>query len=203
MSCGWNRCRPERDRSRDDEVNSQCQNRPEWAGVGAGFWFQPGRSQFKLKKSSWLNGWNQACLLLVWGRNLLQQQLILNRFDTYALWERMVQSLLAKHPDRMYLLSIVFTCILNVLISRVESLPSVSALKFNGSLGMAVGTTTGQVDYFKKWSPCSNSVMAYCQCLHDLIVYRLKRVICNELFCVPVWCYLRHLLKCKINVHCE
>lgn len=35
--------------------------------------------------------------------------------------------------------------ILIVFVDRVQSLPSISALKFNGSLAMAVGTSTGQV----------------------------------------------------------
>lgn len=32
---------------------------------------------------------------------------------------------------------------------RINSLPTISALKFNGALTMAVGTSTGQVNMFK------------------------------------------------------
>lgn len=35
---------------------------------------------------------------------------------------------------------------LTVCVHRVQGLPSVSALKFDGSLAMAVGTSTGQVE---------------------------------------------------------
>ena len=37
----------------------------------------------------------------------------------------------------------------NVLPFRINSLPTISALKFNGALTMAVGTSTGQVNMFK------------------------------------------------------
>lgn len=36
----------------------------------------------------------------------------------------------------------------NALPFRVNSLPTISALKFNGALTMAVGTSTGQVSVF-------------------------------------------------------
>lgn len=38
---------------------------------------------------------------------------------------------------------------MNILPFRINSLPTISALKFNGALTMAVGTSTGQVNMFK------------------------------------------------------
>lgn len=38
---------------------------------------------------------------------------------------------------------------MNILPFRINSLPTISALKFNGALTMAVGTSTGQVSMFK------------------------------------------------------
>ncbi|XP_030632387.1 nucleolar protein 10 isoform X3 [Chanos chanos] len=47
--------------------------------------------------------------------------------------------------------------------TEVEGLPSISALKFNGSLGMAVGTSTGQGKVFSSIEPQSN--------INDMCVY--------------------------------
>lgn len=46
----------------------------------------------------------------------------------------------------------------NILPFRINSLPTISALKFNGALTMAVGTSTGQVNMFQ----LETSLLSYC-----------------------------------------
>lgn len=63
-----------------------------------------------------------------------------------------------------YFQSLLKECVtISVVLCRIDGLPSVSALKFDGALNMAVGTSTGQVDLISSTAVLRRCYSCSCQ----------------------------------------